>query len=73
MRTRGGQLIQTDRGQAVLRDPLLYKGSAFTTAERRLLGLSGLLPSGENTQDQQAIRFYETDLEVVGQEVAHPS
>lgn len=47
------------RGQEVLRDPLLYKGSAFSAEERRLLGLSGLLPSGENTQDQQAVRFYE--------------
>ena len=49
----------TARGQAVLRDPLLYKGSAFTAEERRLLGLSGLLPSGENSQEQQAVRFYE--------------
>ncbi len=47
------------RGQEILRDPLLYKGSAFSAEERRLLGLSGLLPPGENTQDQQAIRFYE--------------
>ena len=53
------KITTTARGQAVLRDPLLYKGSAFTASERRLLGLSGLLPSGENTQDQQAIRFYE--------------
>lgn len=47
------------RGQEILREPLLYKGSAFTAEERRLLGLSGLLPAGQNTQDQQAVRFYE--------------
>jgi malic enzyme len=49
----------TARGQDVLRNPLLYKGTAFSPAERRLLGLSGLMPSEQNTQDQQAIRFYE--------------
>lgn len=43
----------------VLRDPLLYKGSAFTAAERRDLGLLGLLPAGENSQNQQAVRFYQ--------------
>ena len=47
------------RGRAVLRDPLLNKGSAFTPDERRLLGLTGLLPPACNTQDQQAVRFYE--------------
>jgi malate dehydrogenase (oxaloacetate-decarboxylating) len=47
------------RGHAVLRDPLLYKGSAFTPDERRLLGLKGLLPPAYNNQDQQAVRFYE--------------
>lgn len=49
----------TARGQDVLRNPLLYKGTAFSPAERKLLGLSGLMPSEQNTQDQQAIRFYE--------------
>ncbi|MGD8415865.1 MAG: NAD-dependent malic enzyme [Pseudomonadales bacterium] len=47
------------RGNAVLRDPLLNKGSAFTGDERALLGLEGLLPAACNTQDQQAVRFYE--------------
>ena len=47
------------RGHAVMRDPLLNKGSAFTPDERRLLGLNGLLPPACNTQDQQAVRFYE--------------
>ena len=52
-------ITTTARGQDVLRDPILYKGTAFSPEERRLLGLSGLLPSEQNTQDQQAIRFYE--------------
>lgn len=42
-----------------MRDPLLNKGSAFTPEERRLLGLSGLLPPTCNTQDQQVVRVYE--------------
>ena len=47
------------RGHALMRDPLLYKGSAFTPEERKLLGLNGLLPPAFNSQDQQAVRFYE--------------
>jgi malic enzyme len=47
------------RGYTLLRDPLLYKGSAFNDAERHLLGLHGLLPPAHNTQDQQAARFYQ--------------
>jgi len=55
-----GKVIHTQlRGNAVLRDPLLYKGSAFTREERELLDLAGLLPVGYNSQDQQAVRFYE--------------
>ncbi|HEX7035667.1 MAG TPA: NAD-dependent malic enzyme [Pseudomonadales bacterium] len=46
------------RGHAVLRDPLLNKGSAFTPEERSLLGLNGLLPPACQTQDQQAVRVY---------------
>ncbi len=47
------------RGHAVMRDPLLNKGSAFTPDERRLLGLTGMLPPTCNSQDQQARRVYD--------------
>ena len=47
------------RGYTLLRDPLLYKGSAFNDTERDLLGLHGLLPPAHNNQDQQAARFYQ--------------
>ena len=54
------KIIHTQlRGNAVLRDPLLYKGSAFTAEDRDLLELNGLLPAGYNSLDQQAVRFYE--------------
>lgn len=41
------------RGAALLNDPLLNKGRAFSEAERRQLGLSGLLPPGVLTLEQQ--------------------
>ena len=41
-------------GQAKLFDALTTKGTAFTHAERRRLGLLGLLPTAEKTIDQQA-------------------
>ncbi len=45
------------RGVAVLRDPLLNKGTAFTLKERAALGLRGLLPPHVHTQDVQAQRY----------------
>ena len=44
-------------GVAVLRDPLLNKGSAFTAAEREALGLRGLFPPHISTQEEQVARF----------------
>lgn len=48
------------RGYDLIRDPLVNKGSAFTTEERRAFGLEGMLPVGVNTMDQQRNRFLES-------------
>src|SRR5262249_48134844 len=45
-------------GLEVLREPLLNKGTAFTTEERDELRLHGLLPSAVETIDEQARRVY---------------
>jgi malate dehydrogenase (oxaloacetate-decarboxylating)(NADP+) len=44
------------RGLALLRDPLLNKGTAFTEAERDALGLRGFLPAGVFTMKAQVER-----------------
>jgi len=44
------------RGMALLRDPLLNKGTAFTETERDALGLRGLLPAHVLSMDAQAER-----------------
>ena len=46
------------RGRSVLTTPMLNRGTAFTHAERRELGLEGLLPSGVSTFDGQLRRVY---------------
>ena len=46
-------------GVALLRDPLLNKGTAFSEQERDALGLRGLLPSHVLSQEQQAARVLE--------------
>ncbi|MEU0407747.1 NAD-dependent malic enzyme [Streptomyces griseorubiginosus] len=50
------------RGAALLADPLLNKGTAFTPEERAELGLDGLLPPATETLDEQADRAYEAFL-----------
>jgi malate dehydrogenase (oxaloacetate-decarboxylating)(NADP+) len=47
------------RGTALLRDPTLNKGTAFTDTERDALGLRGLLPPQVGSQDIQAARVLE--------------
>ena len=47
------------RGMAVLDDPQLNRGTAFTREERDELGLHGLLPWGLETIEQQVGRCYE--------------
>lgn len=59
----------TERGQALLRDPLLNKGTAYSHKERETLGLYGLLPSDEEPIEEQVVRCSEayatkqTDME----------
>ncbi len=48
-----------DRGLALLRNPLLNKGTAFTDHERDLLGLRGLLPARVTSLAEQVPRAYE--------------
>jgi malate dehydrogenase (oxaloacetate-decarboxylating)(NADP+) len=56
-------------GAALLHDPLLNKGTAFTEAERAALGLRGLLPPHVHTLEEQTSRVLDnyrnkqTDLE----------
>jgi malate dehydrogenase (oxaloacetate-decarboxylating)(NADP+) len=45
------------RGTALLRDPLLNKGTAFSERERDELGLRGLLPPRISTMETQAERI----------------
>src|SRR6266536_5055980 len=47
------------RGMAVLRDPLLNKGTAFSEQERDALGLRGLLPAHVLSLEEQAARVLE--------------
>ncbi len=57
------------RGAALLHDPLLNKGTAFSEAERSALGLQGLLPPHVSSIEEQVSRVLEnyrskqTDLE----------
>ncbi len=46
------------RGAAVLNSPKLNKGTAFTAEERRMLGLTGLLPPEISTLATQVQRAY---------------
>jgi len=45
------------RGVALLRDPLLNKGTAFSEKERDAFGLRGLLPAHLLSQEQQVARI----------------
>jgi malate dehydrogenase (oxaloacetate-decarboxylating) len=52
------QLVTYLDGIALLRLPLLNKGTAFTLEERRELGLDGLLPPAVTTLEQQVERAW---------------
>lgn len=65
----GSTNSDSPRGLALLRDPLLNKGTAFSEQEREALGLRGLLPPCVSTMQAQAarvltnLRSLPTDLE----------
>jgi malate dehydrogenase (oxaloacetate-decarboxylating)(NADP+) len=48
--------VESPRGMALLRDPLLNKGTAFTEAERDALGLRGFLPAHVLSMEEQVER-----------------
>jgi len=54
-----GAAVDFPRGVALLRDPLLNKGTAFSEQERDCLGLRGLLPANLLSMEQQAERILE--------------
>jgi malate dehydrogenase (oxaloacetate-decarboxylating)(NADP+) len=49
-------MTQYPKGYALLRNPRLNKGTAFSSAERRALGLEGLLPPAVSTMELQVAR-----------------
>ena len=53
-----GSLCTTLRGRQVLSDPRINKGTAFRDEERHALGVTGLIPSGHVTLEQQVTRVY---------------
>jgi malate dehydrogenase (oxaloacetate-decarboxylating) len=50
------------RGRILLETPSLNKGTAFTLAERQILGLDGLLPPVVETIEEQSARAYKAYL-----------
>ena len=54
-----GDSMRTPTEPAVLNDPLRNRGVAFTLAEREALGLTGRLPSGVLTLEEQAHRTWQ--------------
>ena len=58
-RTSDGMVARINvRGQAVLASPTINRGTAFTEPERRVLGLTGLLPTAVSTLEGQVRRTY---------------
>jgi malate dehydrogenase (oxaloacetate-decarboxylating) len=56
-RTSDGMVARINiRGPAVLANPTINRGTAFTAEERRALGLTGLLPTAVSTLDGQVRR-----------------
>jgi len=59
MRALADTVRSLPKGVALLEDPILNRGTAFTTEERARLGLDGLLPPTVETLEQQIGRAYE--------------
>ena len=60
-RSPDGDLLRVAKpGPDLLRYPLYNKGTAFTHAERRKLGIEGLLPAEYNDIDTQAERIFKS-------------
>ena len=64
---RAYEIVKTDsgpvyrvavRGTQVMREPLIFRGTAFTPEQRAELGLTGLLPAGVSTLEAQTARVY---------------
>ncbi|MFA4902425.1 MAG: NAD-dependent malic enzyme [Desulfobaccales bacterium] len=53
------RMLGLPTGVALLRDPALNKGTAFTEKEREILGLQGLLPPRVHTMEEQISRVME--------------
>ena len=53
------RMLHLPTGVALLRDPALNKGSAFTEEEREILGLRGLLPPVVQSMEVQVMRVLE--------------
>jgi malate dehydrogenase (oxaloacetate-decarboxylating)(NADP+) len=53
------RMLHLPTGAALLRDPALNKGSAFSEAEREVLGLRGLLPAVVQSMEVQVTRVLE--------------
>jgi malate dehydrogenase (oxaloacetate-decarboxylating) len=59
VQTEEGPVYQVRaRGTQVMREPMIFRGTAFTQEERVALGLVGLLPDGVTTLDSQTLRVY---------------
>ena len=55
-----GESLELDiRGLQILNDPCLNKGTSFTLEERKVLGLSGLLPPHQADMEEQVQRVKE--------------
>ncbi len=53
------RFLTTLDGYEIIRNPLLYKGTAFTSKERKMLGIRGMIPPGILNLDDQIDKVYQ--------------